>query len=145
MSFRTNAPRCPVCNALLEHEMLFEMRVERCASCGGVWLDNLALEPEAQAQSERRAEGTSLTQLDPPSNCPRCETALTRAPLGDVHARTCLACGGAFIARDDFDAILAAPARAGTMPPPRDNHVRVLAVLRALARRPLSRELRNEA
>lgn len=124
MTFRAGAAVCPRCGALFEPEVLFEMRVERCAACGAAWFD--AIEPPLDAR-------IPIVHAD--ENCPRCHKALERTDLAQGQVARCRQCGGAFVPKESFAALLSPTERVGTMPPPRDNHVRLLAVLRALTRR----------
>lgn len=128
MTFRSVAPLCPGCGALLEGTNLFEARVERCTACGGAWLDALDPPLEGAPQSAR-----DLRLRERSGACPRCERELAPARLGAGNAFSCASCAGVFVPRGSFADVLG-EAKSGTMPPPRPNHVRVLAVLRALAR-----------
>lgn len=133
MTFRQTAPLCPECGALFEQEMLFDMRVERCGTCGGAWLD--ALDPPLDATLG--AEGARGELRAGARPCPRCDGSLAHARLAAGDALACARCNGTFVPRSSFALVLGESQRRGTMPPPRENHVRVLALLRALARRPV--------
>lgn len=124
MTFRSVAPRCPACTALLEERTLFEMHTLQCVGCGSAWFEEL--DRDALARTEGEAAGT----------CPRCERTLRAAVLAGsaaAPALACDACRGVFVPAASFTSLLEEP-RAGTMPPPRPDHVRMLAVVRALAR-----------
>ncbi len=40
--------RCPKCDGILENYLLMKLPLDRCASCGGVWLDKKELEAIAR-------------------------------------------------------------------------------------------------
>jgi tetratricopeptide (TPR) repeat protein/Zn-finger nucleic acid-binding protein len=121
MSFRSAAPECPACGAILEEESLFEMRTLHCEDCGGAWFDALG-------------KGDSLGAVHSHA-CPRCEHELREATVARAPALSCAHCGGGFLPRASFKALLAEPRALGTMPPPRPAHAQLLAVVRALSKR----------
>ena len=51
---------CPSCGSGLKHEFYEEVPLERCGSCGGVWLDH----KELQLISQRKIENISPEVLD---------------------------------------------------------------------------------
>lgn len=88
------------------------LRLDRCTSCGGSWLDYGELAPAVQRQEpegprpEAPADPASDLRTGP---CPRCGVTLRQAlsPDGAFHVERCPRCGGLFLDRGELAAIAA--------------------------------------
>jgi Zn-finger nucleic acid-binding protein len=97
-------PRCEVPLAALEVTARTSARrfvVDRCDSCGGMWIDRSELAPVCPALSDlqqRRIEieafGVHGGDL---SRCPRCEKVPCAFPFVDLVIDLCLHCGGVWL------------------------------------------------
>lgn len=104
---------CPKCRTPTLHrtaEAASGLRLDRCSTCEGSWLDYGELAPAAQ----RQAPGLPPPPLDPANDartgpCPRCAVPLqqTLSPDGTFHVERCTRCGGLFLDRGELAAIAA--------------------------------------
>jgi hypothetical protein len=89
------ARTCPGCESALRAVALRGIELDRCDSCGGVWVDPHGL---ARLATERAGEPGSET----PRCCPDCGYLLRWATAGDVLVERCPECSGLYLSADSL-------------------------------------------
>jgi Zn-finger nucleic acid-binding protein len=106
-----NCPKCRTPTLRHEAEAASGLRLDRCSSCGGTWLDYGELGPAAEREDPSRPPGPDpdLAADLRTGSCPRCGVALQQAlsPDGAFHVDRCPRCGGLFLDRGELAAIAA--------------------------------------
>jgi len=102
---------CPKCSSLMEQQRYDNLEVDRCTSCGGIFLDKGELE-----QIDSRNLGpiidlaASVADADrmnrQPAHCHRCNNAmLALQGAGDIQFDWCEKCEGMFFDRGELAAM----------------------------------------
>ncbi|MDB4995181.1 MAG: hypothetical protein JWM74_2613 [Myxococcaceae bacterium] len=142
--YRDAPCQCPRCSVLMEARSLFDALIDVCPDCKGLWIDWYDGEL-ANVASDAAPLSVPLTAPPAASDelrggCPRCQCSLRAEMFQDENKgptiHRCAECGGAFVPRSSFDAIvlLAHQADPDEAPPP-SPFARLVAVLRTLLRR----------
>jgi len=84
---------CPGCESAMTGCRARDVAFDRCAFCGGVWIDAGAL---ASLAAERTGEAGS----ESPRCCPDCGYLLRYASAGDVLVERCPECAGVYVGAD---------------------------------------------
>jgi Zn-finger nucleic acid-binding protein len=111
---------CIKCNSPQEPIIILGVEIDRCVSCGGIWLDGGEIKQLVEQRtpgSDARLEAT-IAQLakasptggaPPPSTadivnvaCPACGGKLTIAWFGDTSIEQCNRCDGIFVERGEL-------------------------------------------
>ncbi len=96
---------CPRCMAMMDPQPAAGISVDRCRSCGGMWLDSLELEKVVAAKGTGRTIDLGTPHKDPesmsvlPLKCPRDRSPLiimTGQDQSHIKYDACTVCGGAF-------------------------------------------------
>ncbi len=108
---------CPKCSTVLDRQLVAQVEVDLCPSCGGIWLDRGELQRLHQsaqladvdvlkrfAGENRRVPPTSRAVKLP---CPVCEGRLVALELGEVAIDVCDACRGIWLDRGELEPALA--------------------------------------
>jgi Zn-finger nucleic acid-binding protein len=113
--YRHGMLRCPECGDTLAEEALVGAHIDRCAACGGVWVDwmdgdlaTVSAEVASLGRRGRAAAGPAAGDAASRS-CPRCHGALDamhERGLGGLFFR-CGSCVGAFVPRGSLEALVA--------------------------------------
>lgn len=94
---------CPKCSADMEVVEHLGINIDRCGSCGGIWLDYLELERLREAPDAVSID--LATDVDASFDemvyveCPRCFSILDQEETGEPASITyevCRTCGGSF-------------------------------------------------
>lgn len=102
---------CPRCRSELAETPCGGVRVDRCASCGGAWLDfeeiDRAISEIPRSELARSIPEGAAEHPDgaPPGKCPCCGGNLVRVrDMEHGHARfdTCMVCFGRWIDGDEL-------------------------------------------
>lgn len=119
-----NTRRCVRCETALSHVMVEDVEIDKCDSCGGLWLDAgeirlLAEKQQAAAAGdaalqrtlERLSKGRASEGPVPPpagetSRCPSCDGMLTFVVYEDTKLEQCHSCYGIFLDRGELDAAM---------------------------------------
>jgi len=114
----TSTP-CPACDGKLAEATLYGVKVDTCAKCGGMWLDQgelKSLEERAHDYSWREvawlddeaAAAAGVTAMLSSRSCPRCQDRkMFSTAFGDsgVIIDFCGHCKGVWLDHDEFQAI----------------------------------------
>lgn len=134
-TYRDAPARCPACGVTMKERELFDSVVDECADCHGVWVDwfDVELERVVEQMTENAPRGAAWSKAEGTHGCPRCQSRLheeERGPGGVLYR--CGECGGAFVPRTSFDALVSGARTASpSSPPPASTSLpaRLLAVL----------------
>ncbi|MBA2542447.1 MAG: zf-TFIIB domain-containing protein [Deltaproteobacteria bacterium] len=101
---------CVKCNTELEKSIVYDVEVDVCRQCGGIWLDRgeiaaLASMPDAELAELRAIDGGA-----PPARpakgtlkCPACPGTLVEKVIGAVLVDFCARCQGFHLDRGELD------------------------------------------
>ncbi len=101
---------CPKCDSVMENVDYQSVVVDRCASCHGLWFDNLEheklklLEGSESIDDGDPAVGKQFDKVDR-IGCPVCHTQMVRmvdAKQRHIHYESCPACSGVFFDAGEF-------------------------------------------
>lgn len=87
--------RCPSCSSRMRTVAIRGVEVDRCETCGGIWLDREELQTISQRTLTVQRRGELTTR-----QCPRCELALESAALTEIDGlsvESCTHCDGVFL------------------------------------------------
>ncbi|MGH2521528.1 MAG: zf-TFIIB domain-containing protein [Anaerolineales bacterium] len=102
---------CPKCNGAFEALSIDAYTVDRCTTCGGLWLDERELEKvlavdHRSLRQSKTASPPEATGSHKSSKCPRCGGTLIA--LTDLRANvvtdSCSVCYGVFLDAGELDA-----------------------------------------
>jgi len=111
---------CIKCNSAQEPIVIQGVEIDRCVSCGGIWLDGGEIkelvaqrtDPSSDAQLEasiarlskaRGGGGAPAGEANVATTaCPACQGKLTVASFGDANVEQCNACDGIFVDRGEL-------------------------------------------
>ncbi len=111
---------CVKCNAELEKSIVYDVEVDVCRECGGIWLDRgeiaaLAAYRDSVLSELREISGTAMAKEARPARklrCPACPGTLEEKQLGAVRVDFCPRCQGFHLDRGELDhAVQAARSR----------------------------------
>jgi uncharacterized protein len=113
---------CVKCNTELEKSIVYDVEVDVCRQCGGIWLDRGEIAALAAYRDSVLAELREISGMTaaPPSTkkpakalrCPACPGTLEEKQLGAVRVDFCPRCQGFHLDRGELDhAVHAARAR----------------------------------
>jgi len=113
---------CVKCNAELEKSIVYDVEVDVCRQCGGIWLDRGEIAALAAYRdsvlAELRAVNKSAAESRPARKpvkglrCPACPGTLEEKLIGAVRVDFCPRCQGFHLDRGELDhAVKAARAR----------------------------------
>lgn len=113
---------CVKCNTELEKEIVYDVEVDVCRQCGGIWLDRGEIAALAAYRdpvlAELRAINQTGTPAAPPNKrpkalrCPACPGTLEEKVIGAVRVDFCSRCQGFHLDRGELDhAVQAARSR----------------------------------
>jgi len=97
--------RCPVDRSVMKHEKAAGLSLDRCPTCGGIWLDlnelarGLAIDAKALSEVDRegkRASHSIRRELACPRDSARLVT-LTHRSQAHVEYEQCTICGGIYL------------------------------------------------
>jgi Zn-finger nucleic acid-binding protein len=95
---------CPGCGARMQRSSIDGVEIDRCASCGGLWLDALEKEKLLESRTGVRKADAPRPAHAPPSRrhiqCPRDHSRMIHLvdPVRtDVGFESCTVCGGVFL------------------------------------------------
>ncbi len=96
---------CPKCHAAMRRVRVGEIDIDRCQTCGGVWLDALEKDKLLRRPKDARAAdvGASIprhAKTPAVMQCPRDKSRMIRMVDKDqphVSFESCTVCGGAFL------------------------------------------------
>ena len=101
---------CVKCKAELDKSIVYDVEVDVCRECGGIWLDRgeiaaLAAMPDSEL-ADLRAHGTAPPRpAGKPGKlrCPACPGTLAEKLIGLVHVDFCAKCQGFYLDRGELD------------------------------------------
>jgi uncharacterized protein len=112
---------CVKCSTELEKSIVYDVEVDVCRQCGGIWLDRGEIAALAAYRdpvlADLREVNTSVTESRPARTartlrCPACPGTLEEKALGSVRVDFCPRCQGFHLDRGELDhAVQAARAR----------------------------------
>ncbi len=114
---------CVKCNAELEKSIVYDVEVDVCRQCGGIWLDRgeiaaLASIPDSELAELRATHGQlapAPARASKPAKllrCPACPGTLEERLIGPVRVDFCKRCQGFHLDRGELDhAVQAARSR----------------------------------
>lgn len=104
---------CVKCNTELEKSIVYDVEVDVCRQCGGIWLDRGEIAALAAYRDsvltelrEISAGGTgqvSAKKAARPLKCPACPGTLEDKQLGNVRVDFCPKCQGFHLDRGELD------------------------------------------
>ncbi|MHB8603649.1 MAG: TFIIB-type zinc ribbon-containing protein [Thermoplasmatota archaeon] len=98
MSGKDPLLNCPRDGALLARSEREGVLIDRCTTCGGMWLDATELSRVAhERELEKRATRVSSTAPKSPFTCPRCNGEVRASYVGEVEVDTCTSCHGVWL------------------------------------------------
>ncbi|RME22976.1 MAG: hypothetical protein D6806_12070 [Deltaproteobacteria bacterium] len=103
--------RCPKCNSEMKKVTVRKIEVDRCPSCGGIFLDKGELEAiddaDIGAVFDRGAWSRQKPEMDEvEAFCHRCRrTMMKLRAAGDVNIDWCDQCEGVFLDRGELAAL----------------------------------------
>jgi Zn-finger nucleic acid-binding protein len=107
---------CPRCTAALREAKVDEVVLDRCAGCGGIWLDfaqlDRVLSRESRALKEILPQGPHHhPEGEGPLSCPRCQGTLIRMRTSPdpVTYYACLTCYGRWLDGNELERIVGRP------------------------------------
>jgi len=102
---------CPNCEGKFSAVQVGVYVVDRCGTCGGLWMDERELEKvlatDHRALKEKRAEtDPGLNPSGKKGKCPRCSGTLIQLTnlRANVKTDSCTTCYGVFLDRGELDA-----------------------------------------
>lgn len=102
--------QCPSCRGALIEERQYELLIDRCSSCGGIWFDGSELEayrsqhPELRAKAAHRWSPAELSGAEALPYCPRCnDQPLSPGEIHNLPAYRCDRCHGLFLKMTNSD------------------------------------------
>jgi Zn-finger nucleic acid-binding protein len=113
--------KCPRCSGALTEEMIDEMMLDVCHSCGGTWYDKTELEARLKRHLEDNGEqGPEATQQPPPGThgtspgevkylpCPHCQKTMVPRNFGRNSGVIVDVCGyhGYFLDAGEFEKLV---------------------------------------
>ena len=135
--YRDAPPTCPACRTPMEPRVLSESTVDTCPQCRGLWVD--WFDGELVAVVQETAPLSFRSAVAPPRDaaCPRCARPLaSEAFAQSVALLRCADCGGCFVPRASFNALLdldlAAHAREDAEPARRHALARLILAIQRL-------------
>jgi uncharacterized protein len=109
---------CVKCNSELDKSIVYDVEVDVCRQCGGLWLDRgeiaaLAAMPDSELAELRSMQGeTAIQPRKTKLRCPACPGMLEEKTIGLVRVDFCARCQGFHLDRGEFDhAVKSARAR----------------------------------
>jgi Zn-finger nucleic acid-binding protein len=125
---KRNQGRCPKCGRELLEFSYQEIRIDQCANCDGIWLDEGELEQIKRArrdflfsnalnvkwahakQREAKLTPEELEELKALAHmrCPRCSSALAEIEDHGIPVDRCTLCGGIWLDPGEFGAVAGA-------------------------------------
>ncbi|MEO8705974.1 MAG: zf-TFIIB domain-containing protein [Kofleriaceae bacterium] len=111
---------CVKCSAELEKEIVYDVEVDVCRQCGGIWLDRGEIAALAayrdsvldELRAINRTATTSPVSASRRLQCPACPGALEEKVIGAVRVDFCPSCQGFHLDRGELDhAVQAARSR----------------------------------
>ena len=100
---------CVKCSAELEKSIVYDVEVDVCRQCGGMWLDRgevaaLAAMPDAELAELRAMQGDAPIQPRKTKlKCPACPGVLEEKTIGLVRVDFCPRCQGFHLDRGELD------------------------------------------
>jgi uncharacterized protein len=101
---------CVKCGSELEKSIVYDVELDVCGQCGGIWLDRgeiakLAAVPDSELAEFRAA--LAPTPARPASSrklrCPACPGTLEEKVIGAVRVDFCARCHGMHLDRGELD------------------------------------------
>lgn len=108
--FSEGLSTCPACGGEFEPVPVGLHRVERCGTCGGLWLDERSLEQilsiDHRVLTQRNDASHLDTRQSKKSKCPRCGGTLIKITnlRANVATDSCSVCYGIFLDSGELDA-----------------------------------------
>lgn len=102
---------CPKCTADLDKAIVYDVEVDACPRCGGLWLDageiqRLARLPDRELADLKvmLAQASEVTHLPGRKglNCPACPGSLEERAMGPVQVDWCKRCRGFYLDRGEL-------------------------------------------
>jgi len=102
---------CVKCNTELEKSIVYDVEVDVCRQCGGIWLDRgeiaaLSAYRDSVLAELRAISGTKMAPSSKPAKalkCPACPGTLEDKQLGSVRVDFCPRCQGFHLDRGELD------------------------------------------
>ncbi len=95
---------CPKCKAYTTEEQLFNVEVDVCPTCQGIWFDRSEL--SRIVGSDQDLDISEDTMRETAYRCPRCFEALMEVPYTwdkELHVDVCASCQGIFLDRGEIE------------------------------------------
>lgn len=117
---------CPKCKAYTATEMLFDVEVDVCPTCQGIWFDRNELSRIVGTKQDLQLTGARMK--DTSYKCPRCQNPLLEVPYTwdkTLLVDVCASCEGIFLDHGELEkASAAVQAYQAKFPPQRIDQLR---------------------
>jgi Zn-finger nucleic acid-binding protein len=102
---------CVKCGSELEKSLVYDVEVDVCRQCGGIWLDRGEIAALAAFQDSALAELRTVPVDTSPARptkaklrCPACPGTLEEKLIGTIRVDFCSRCQGFHLDRGELDA-----------------------------------------